>query len=140
MFPHKYFQYTYTGVAWAPPTGGKSSKLLKSSCTCVGGETASILPAPLLLLLPPSQRPPSSDRAPRNPICRPDEDTPIPPLLLRPRCCCPEGLGWVSGGDVMKSPRLWRWAERRSEGVFRGAGLHTELKEGLLRALTFMKL
>ncbi len=39
----------------------------------------------------------------------------------------------------MKSPRLGRWAERRSEGVLRGAGLHTELKEGLLRALTPLK-
>ena len=36
----------------------------------------------------------------------------------------------------MKSPRLTpRWAGRRSEGEGLEAGLHVELKEGLLRAL-----
>lgn len=127
---------TYTGEDWAAPIGGKSSKLLKLSCTCVGGDTGSILPAPLLLLPPPSQRPPSSDTAHRVPVWRPGAH---PPLLMRPLCCCAEGLGCVSEGDVMKSPRLGRWAERRSEGVLWRAGLHTELKEGLLRALTPLK-
>lgn len=125
---------TYTGEDWAAPTGGKSSKLLKLSCTCVGGDTGSNLATPLLLLPPPS-----SDTAMRAPVCRPDAHPPNPPLLLRPLCCCVEELGWTSGGDVIKSPRLGRWAERRSEGVLRGAGLQTELKEGLLKALTPLK-
>lgn len=128
-------------MAWDALTGGKSSKLLKLSSTCVGGNTASLVLPPLLSFLPvASQLPASTKWPPRAPVWRLDTDAPNPLLLLRPRWGWNVGLAWVSGGEVMKSARLWRWADRRSDATCLGPGLQPELNDGLLKALMPVRL
>lgn len=136
--------WTHAGETGDVPIGGKSSKL-KLSWLTDGGETCSLIllcpPPPLPDLLPPlSHRPFSSPWfAPRTPPCLPCPPTamppPPPPLLLRPFCDCMLGLCWWSGGETMKSPRMILWPGRRSDAEGLEAGLHPELKEGLLKAL-----
>lgn len=49
--------------------------------------------------------------------------------------CDWKGLGCVSGGDAMKSPRQTLWLCRRSEPGGLEAGLHDVEKDGLLKLL-----
>lgn len=134
-------QVTYIGAAWDALTGGKSSKLLKLRATCVGGDAGSlVLPPPRSFFPATSQPPASAEWPPRTPGWRLDADAPNPLLLLRPRCGWNVGLAWVSGGEVIKSARQWRWADRRSEAVCLGPGLHPELNDGLLKVLIPVRL